>query len=364
MVIWLQLIADILIISGLSFLVLAVYALNRQQSGLSTIFALLCLAAAVYSLGYSLELHADSLEQILFALKVQFIGAPLIPSLFIFLAYYIKHRRSPSISKVFLIVTPIAALQFLGLTNEYHHLIYREVNLVQIQGFALSDLRTGLAYPLLAINVAIAQLYGLVIFFQAWRNEQFKFRNQSFFLLIGTVVPGLSYLLTFFRVLPLKLDWAPLAMTATVVFFSIAVFGFHLLTMNRNILDMIFKQSQEGIIIIDHRRHLIDLNEKASLIFAGESKPRIGQSIDLWSAGHYLSNQAGEAFEFSIEQLDQVKSYLVQSSVVQEHDTTVGTVFQIQDNTRQKNLLQELSRLATTDALTQVLNRRHFIELA
>ena len=299
-----------------------------------------------------------------FALKLQFVGAPLIPPLFIFLAYYSKHRRSPSLPKVFLFVMPAVVLQVLAVTNEYHHLIYREVSLVQYAGFALSDLHTGIAYSLLAINVAVAQFYGLTTFYQAWREEKYRLNNQSFFLLVGTIIPGAAYLITYFQLLPLKLDWAPLAMAITVVFFSIAVFGYHLLTMSRNILDLIFKQSQEGIVVIDQHRRLIDANEKANQIFARDSKPQIGQSIDLWSAGRYLPSQADEEFEFSIEQSDQVKSYLVHALVVQEHDTTIGTVFHIQDNTRQKNLLQELARLATTDSLTQVLNRRHFIELA
>lgn len=364
MVIWIQLIAAVLIISGLSFLILAVYSLSRQQSGLSTIFALLCLAAAIYSFGYSFELSAGSREQILFALKVQFAGAPLIPPLFIFLAHYIKHRRSPSLSKVFLFMVPVMALQFLGLTNDYHQLIYRDVQMVQYTGFVLSDLQTGFVYPLLAINVAIAQLYGISTFYLAWREEKFKFRSYSFFLLIGTVIPGLSYLLTFFRLLPLKLDWTPLAMTFTVVFFSIAVFGFHLLAMSRNILDLIFKQSQEGIVVIDQNRRLIDANEMASQIFDGDTRPQIGQSIDQWSAGQHLSCQAGEEYEFSIDHPNQPKFYLVHSFVVQDQDKTIGTVFHIQDYTRQKQLLLELAHYATTDPLTQVLNRRNFIKLA
>lgn len=82
-----DLLSYLLLIVGIAFLFLFFYCLTVRGSSLATPFSLICISAAIYIIGYSFELRADSLESIRFFLKLQYFGVPFISAFWLFLPY-------------------------------------------------------------------------------------------------------------------------------------------------------------------------------------------------------------------------------------------------------------------------------------
>jgi hypothetical protein len=55
----------------------------------------MCLAVAVYVIGYGLELRSDNIDQIKFFLKMEYFGLPFIPVFWFVFAYKYFFNRIP-----------------------------------------------------------------------------------------------------------------------------------------------------------------------------------------------------------------------------------------------------------------------------
>lgn len=358
----LGLLSTLMLIAGIAFLLLFLYCLSMRGSSLAMPFALICLAAGIYIIGYSFEIRADDLETISFFLKIEYFGVSFLSSFWLLLTY--RYTRWHALSLPFTIlvmVVPFITLLLSG-TNEYHQLLYRDVLPLYWNGHLLADIVRGPWYYIQMLYSIGIQIYATTVLFLKWKNGGFRRRTQVFYIFLGSIWPFVVSSFYFFEFTPLELDLTPISLIASAVCFSIALFRYRILDMNDVVKDLVFTGINEGILVLDDRDRIISYNKAATRIFPWLDRGRIGEPLAATPHGPAILAGEGDQFELDLPYKSGVRYYELRLTILRERRQASGKVYFIQDITRQKELFLTLKDMATYDSLTKVFNRRKLIE--
>lgn len=354
----------ILFMFGISFFALFLYSLSKQRNSLSGPFSVMCLAITVYIVGYALELQADSIEQIKFYLKMEYFGAPFMSAFWIIFSYTFHFKKTASLKVIIIImILPFLTL-FFSVTNEYTHFIYTNVSAFEYDGYLLSSLSKGPWYFVNIFYAYLAQSLGIFAFFMAWRRTGYKLETQPFWMLIGSIWPGLMNIIYVLGMSPLSLDLTPFGLSLSAIFFYIALFNYDFLELNEIIKDVIFLEINEGIIVIDDKNRLIDFNKAGKKVFDWLDSKLIGADISAYKEGREILGQKKDLFEVTVLKNGIKKYYELRKTVLNENTSNVGYVYFIQDISKNKEMIRTLNNMANYDSLTQIYNRRKLMEKA
>ena len=351
----------ILFIFSLSFFVLFLYSLTRQRNSLASVFACVCLAISVYIGGYSLELRSNSLEQILFALKAEYFGAPFMSAFWLLMSYKFLYRKAASLNLILLIMVAPCITLFLSVTNEYHHLIYTSVSVFEHDGYLLAKLVKGPWYYVNILYAYSIQIFGMVAFFRVWRTG-YQFRTQAFWMFCGSIWPGWVNIIYITGFSPLNLDLTPFGLSISGVFFCIAIFRHGFLELQEIVKDVTFLEIDEGILVVDDKNRLIDFNQACKGVFGWLDLNQIGIDISVFPEGKIILGQSAQKFEIIVVKDRDERVYEFRKTPLMDQNVKLGFVYFIQDISRQKQMIQELHDIASYDSLTGIYNRRKLME--
>lgn len=349
---------------GLAFVILFFYSLSKQRNSLSAPFSIMCLAIAVYVIGYSLELQARNIEDIKFFLKMEYFGAPFMSAFWMLFAYkfHFKRKAHTAISILILII-PMLTL-FFSVTNEYHHLIYADISTFQYDGHMLSLLTKGPWYYVNLLYAYLVQAFGVYVFFKAWRSSGYKGGTPSSWMFFGSFWPAVVNLIYMSGHSPLSIDLTPFGLSISAVFFYIALFRFDFLELKEIVKDVAFSEINEGIIVIDDKNRLIDFNKACQRIFDWLDLKNIGTDVTNFKEGREILDHKDDLFEMKLLNMDTQRYFEFRKTVLKEKNKNVGYVYFIQDISKQKEMIDVLNTMANYDSLTQVYNRRRLMEEA
>jgi diguanylate cyclase (GGDEF)-like protein/PAS domain S-box-containing protein len=134
--------------------------------------------------------------------------------------------------------------------------------------------------------------------------------------------------------------------------------------------NLVVKNINSGIIVLDVLGRVVEINPFAQKLIGPAAETAIGKPIEEvlmgWPAiGYSVQVSEQHEQEISLEQNGQLLHFLVQISPIRnERNRMRGHVIVSVDITDRKKAEMELERLARTDVLTGVTNRRYFFELA
>ena len=354
----------LLFLFGLSFFLFFIYSLSQQRNSLSAPFSIMCLAAAIYIIGYGLELQADNIDQIKFLLKMEYFGAPFMSAFWMIFSYKFNFKKkAPLKITILIMIIPFLTL-FLSATNEYHNLIYTNVSAFEFDGYLISKLSKGPWYFVNIIYSYSVQLFGTVVFFRAWRRAGYRYGIPAYWMLLGSIWPALVNFIYLAGFSPLGLDLTPFGLSLSAVFFYIALFRYDFLELKEIVKDVAFSEINEGIIVIDDKNRLIDFNKACKKIFDWLDLKHIGTDVSNFKDGREILEQKSDLFEMRLLNNDTQRYFEFRKTMLNENNKNVGCVYFIQDISKQKEMIQVLNKMANYDSLTQIYNRRRLMEEA
>jgi len=223
----------LLLIPALSCLLnasLAWFGWRKRPAAGAVSFALVMLAAAVWSAGNTLELGAGQLAAKIFWLKIEYLGILLLPAAWLVFALQISGRSALLNRRTILLLSiePLFMLLMLW-TNEAHGLFTRHFGLRQSGAFLVWENISG---PLYWVNIVYSYaliLSGAFLLLRRFSSMPASGRRELF-ILIGVLLPWLANVLYAFYDFPIPgLDPTPFALTLTGIAFAWGLFSLRLL---------------------------------------------------------------------------------------------------------------------------------------
>jgi serine phosphatase RsbU (regulator of sigma subunit) len=265
--------AGALFLSALFTAGMALYALrHRNAAGASTI-SLFMLALTVYSAGYGCELLNDSLEGIIFCLRIEYIGVSFIPPLYIITVAQIATRRKWRLSPVTALLVGLSVLTlFFHYTNEHHHLFYAGVGVDRTGPFPVAVLEKGPWYWLHIAYVNTGLLYVNILLVRMLMRSSSLLRKQAVIMLAGSFIPWVALIVYLLGYSPWNIDLNPFALSLTGVIFTWGLLRHGLINIIPLAYDTLFLRLPDGVLVLDPENLVAGINPAAQeMLDAGDS---------------------------------------------------------------------------------------------
>jgi PAS domain S-box-containing protein len=344
--------ATVLVISAL-------YVWWRRRVPWAKTGALLVLAGAIWTLGYTLELASVSLATKIFWAKVQYVGIVVVPTGGLAFALQYTGRQKWLKPAVLLSsIVPFATL-LLVVTNEAHGLIWTRVwNRVvpgAMGGYLDSDKTFGIGYWVFTVHSLVIAVIAASLLIHMLVRSIHLYRWQSIALLFAIAISLLGATIEAVSASPPDFTVLGFATACLVVAWSLARLR------RGDIMSVsygaIFQSLNDAVIVLDAHNCVIDLNPAARCLMGHKESKVIGQPVErVWPDWTVPADDATEE-ELTLGGEGEARVYsVVASSVLDHRDRLVSRVAVLHDITERKRAEQEIARhLARTQVMREVM---------
>lgn len=358
----------VLTLGALTFVTtgIAFYTFTKlKEKPASRTFGFLMLSMAAWAFFYILELAAPTLPQKIWARKALHGGMTFAPALW--LAFALRHTAAGeplARGKRTLWLTAPSALAFLlGLTNDWHHLIWTSLQMPPGRtSFGALQLEYGIAfwgYTFLAyLFIAAGVLIHLYLFA---RLPYYLHKSAAATLLGALSAAGVNAYFLFARP-EFHLDPTPLAFAISAPLLAFGYFRFGLLNPFPVTAPQVIENLRDAVILLDKQDRIANINRTARQIFS-LSAHHIGTSIfeALPKLRAFREDWEVLNAQFKFSQSVNGKRAWHEASLarLQKRDgRLIGRALEIHDITEQQELLESEMRRSAHMSLLQNIGRR------
>ena len=224
--------------------------------------SLLLLSMTIWSGFYSTRWMNLSLGSKLFWFDLMYIGVSGLPTLFLLFVLAFTHNDAWLTRRnIFLLSLQPILSTILFWTNEYHHLFYQSLDLVQENGFLAVDFVRGPWYWINTVySYAIIGIAFLVLSQCALRWSPL-YLNQYRLILIGSFIPwAASAYSEFYFSQWHGLDLAPLMFGLSGIIYVFAIFHTHFMDLIPIARSLLIENMRDGVLVLDLRNRIMDIN--------------------------------------------------------------------------------------------------------
>jgi PAS domain S-box-containing protein len=258
---------------------IVLYAWTRRATPGGVYLALLMAAAAIWALANAAEFATSDISTKIFWAKASYVGIVNVPPLWLLFTLSFSQRTQWFARRRVILLWIVPAIMLgLVMTNELHHLVWSRVipdpntfdlMLVYEHGPGVW-LNMLYSYPLLLLGTV-----GLVRV--ALRSAQL-YRRQAAALLASAVIPWVVniFYMAGFRPLP-SLDLTPVAFALSGLLMALGIFRFQMLDIVPVARDMLIESINDGVLVLDTRNRVVDINPAACRMIGASAERVIGQ---------------------------------------------------------------------------------------
>jgi signal transduction histidine kinase len=255
-----------------------IVARGRRTAPGTAAFAWLMFATAYWAIISALHVVVLSPDIRVALAQLQYIGtAPAAPLWLIFSSQYARSRWLHDRPLVALLwVVPVVTV-VLGFTNGSHHLLWSDVRPVD-GGLRLEYIHGPWFWVAVLYSYAVLAT-GTVVVIRALRHFPVPYRRQTVFMVVAALLPCLCNAAYVMRLLPAGIDLTPTAFALSGVLFVWGFYRHRLFGLVPIARDLVIDTIDDGVIVLDQQRHIVDLNRAAEQL-TGCSPESIGRRID------------------------------------------------------------------------------------
>lgn len=228
----------------------------------------IALSTAVWAFGQAVEIYVPTLEAKMFWGRLQYLGIVwLSPAWFVLAVQRTNWRKwlTPHVYKGLAVIPTITII--LILTNEWHHLMWSNVRVDTKFLFPVLDISYGSWFVVQTIYAIGLQLVGLGALVSSRDRHSKVYHQQNFILMIALVFPISAVI---FRIFDISffthVDVTPLLLTISTSILAVFTLTFHLFDIVPIARLLIMKSLNVGIIIINKKDRIVEVNPAAQTI--------------------------------------------------------------------------------------------------
>lgn len=352
--------------SGILSLIYYSFKIYKMDGGRPFILFMACVF--IYSLGYMLELSGNSVEEIFFALKIEYIGIPFISVFwFLFAFEYNKFKIKNKHLYILLFIIPVTTTILLY-TNNHHHYFYSEFGIDTSGPFPVASFVKGPWYYVEFAYMQLLSLIGIVLFYVMTQRAKGYRKKQANAIFFASIIPWCGNLLEQLGLSPQGIDMAPFYLAIPIPIFSIAMTRLLMFNIAPIARAKVFETMRTSVLVLDKDLNIGDFNH-----FACKMLPELTQDSIGLSAYEVLQNRNelidkikamdDAPVEVDIHNNDVTTHFsMTVTKLASSYGSNLGYAVLLYDITENKCLLQRLHKMALLDALTQVYSRYFFME--
>jgi diguanylate cyclase (GGDEF)-like protein len=214
-----------------------------------------------------------------------------------------------------------------------------------------------LVYSFLLILVS-----DIIIFEQAWLWSN-KYKREAVILTIGTLFPLFTNAALTFNFFPgIKGNYDVVGFVIAGLLFFWGLFNEQMLDITPIAHQILVENMPDAIFMFDEQQRLVDINPAGLAFLDLPFEQAIACTPqDLFDPPISIGEN-DQTTEYCVSQHQREQWYEVLSIPLQHQEHRIGYLLTLRDISQQHRLTEELRLLATTDSLTGLTNRRHFME--
>jgi signal transduction histidine kinase len=326
---------------------------ERPEPGAGPLTAFL-VGACWWSAALFFQLNSTTVQEKVFWVDVSWVGVAVIPVAWLFfcLSYggyseYLEPRYVAGASAI------PALTVLLALTNGAHGLLYTGSALVDHAGRTVLYRAPGPWFWVIAGYTYLLGLAGAITLLRFVSSKLSTFRGQCLALLVGLVTPWVTNVLYLAGVIPTGgIDPTPVAFSVSALAFLGALTRFRLFDTSpaaiRPARRQLVDRMDAGVVVLDRRNNVIDLNGRAAAAINGPDDP-LGSDVGAIDRRlGVLVTEGTRAGTTTFQPTDGETYDVAVSELTDTHGRTVGRVITLHDISeylRQQQQLEVLNRL-------------------
>jgi diguanylate cyclase (GGDEF)-like protein len=355
----------LLIVSALISIALAFFAFKRRYKPAMLNLSLLLAAVTVWALGYSLEIAADSLRQMMVAATFAYVGIATVPVLWLmFVARYSgKDGWLTPLNSALLFVIPLCSI-ILVATNDLHLLFYSAVEAGISENLSFLKIEAG---PFWWVHVAysyLAVIIGIVILGQMFSGVPRASRFPVGMFISSAMLPyaaSIAYVsgfkpFGFFDITPV----------AFILMALIVIYGSSFkkaLDVTPLAYDLLFRYIPDAIFVTDKKGALININPAAQKLLHRDDESDPSCESEKPGPAYLLEHGLAVLADKSVMALDDHKFTVSNTPIISPGKLVLGNLIVLHDITGRIKAEEALDeRLAFEKLLSSI--SANFVNMA
>ncbi|MGB6179016.1 histidine kinase N-terminal 7TM domain-containing protein [Carnobacterium sp.] len=349
------------------YLCLYVYSRRYRYKEIAYFFIAYTATISIYCFASALMLLTTTLDQIKFWTTIQYVGMPISTTLgLLFVMHYLGIQLSKI--KVFsLLIIPIITVIIVA-TNDLHNLHYKILEIDPILGAPYVQQEIGIWYMIHGTYTFSCMLAALLLAILHWKETAKVYRLELVSLILGQSIPMLMSLLYLLELTPEGIDPVPMILWLSSLLYLWSISSSRMFTLMPIAKNVIFNSINDGVIVLDESTQLIEFNQICEKYFSKLTNKLIGTNFHkAWK------ELTGDSFPVVLELTDDNQEvqltiaetnriYQVRISPLIKMKNRKGLILIFTDITELKELQMKLEYQANYDELTQIYNRRAYME--
>jgi len=356
----------ITLIATLLSLGLSLYAWRQRASRGALSFSMLMLAVTLWTGAIGAGMVAPTIGRAYLWAIIRMAGVIATPVIWLNFAFHFsqKERWSRLLPAILTGLLPVVSFALMA-TNESHHLFLKEIQWEREGPFlidAIWDL--GPWFPVhLIYSYALILIGDYFILREAYQLVH-QFRGQAVALFLGTLFPLVVNLAFTFHFIPgLTVNYDPLGFVFSGMAFAGAILQFRLFDLAPIARRFLVDEMKDGLVVIDQKGRLVDINPAAQVIFNLHPETDIGKASTEFVLGFDLNSLVQNASQNKLIEFERHgKVYEVRATSLVMKKQPVGSLVICHEITQRKTMEEQLRQLSRSDSLTNVYNRRYFFQ--
>jgi signal transduction histidine kinase len=247
---------------------LSLYAFRRRELAGTSTFGWLLLAITVWCIAAAVEYLAPSLQGKVLAAKIENLAiASLMPLWLAFALRYTQNSHWLTRRNQILLTLPSLVIAFLAVTDEWHHLIWRSVEVDPTVSPGLIYER-GIANLIFSVYAYLGIMAGGVLYVLTFARAAPVYRMQVGLVVAGALVPFAASIMHFLGLSPMRgWDVTPFAFGISGLLLAVGLFRFNLLDLRPIAAQVLVDSLHDAVLVLDMQDRLVDLNLTGSRLF-------------------------------------------------------------------------------------------------
>lgn len=307
---------------------------------------------SVWAFFYGFQLASTELPEMLFWIKLKYLGISLAPSTWLLFCVKYTGRHSWMTKKflIFVFTFPLFTFLFV-LTNESHFLFYSSVGLSTDGSFTFAAMERGPWYFVHTLYFYSTLILGNYLLIRSYRHAEVAFRKHVVFLVVSTLLPwvvNVGYMLGY---RPYgHMDLTPFALIVSFGIIAVGLIKYNLFDLIPIAKDKLISAMTDGVLVIDVNAKILDINPAMKTIIDPGIRNHIGRPVNqIFTGQEALMELIGQRIAGQIEMtasLDQGQGrYSVEAvPLYEKHTKYIGLLLLFKDITEVKKN-QDLLRM-------------------